>query len=83
MKGGKCIHCGYNKCFNALEFHHREKATKLFNLAGSGISSRKWVDVVAEADKCDLVCSNCHREKEETYFESLRKPIGKRARDLQ
>lgn len=60
-KGGKCQRCTYNKCIGALEFHHREPSQKVFNI-GHGTYSLEKLKV--EADKCDLVCSNCHRELE-------------------
>ena len=60
-KGGKCSVCGYAKCNNALELHHRDMTSKDFGLSAHGLT-RAWVKVRAEADKCDLVCANCHRE---------------------
>lgn len=59
--GGKCIHCGYNKCVGALEFHHRDPKQKSFQIAGS--HCRSWQSIQKELDKCDLICSNCHAEK--------------------
>jgi hypothetical protein len=59
--GGKCIRCGYNKCIAALDFHHRESRTKKYELAKI-ICSYKWDTIQTELDKCDLLCSNCHRE---------------------
>ena len=58
-KGGCCERCGYNKCIAALEFHHIDPSTKEFGLTGNtyGIDRQK-----AEADKCMLLCANCHRE---------------------
>ena len=32
-KGSKCEKCGYNKCSEALEFHHKNPAEKDFNLS--------------------------------------------------
>jgi len=58
-KGGKCIKCGYNKCIEALEFHHLNPEEKSFSL---GSNSRSLDIQKKEADKCILVCSNCHRE---------------------
>ena len=29
-KGGKCCVCGYNKCIEALEFHHLDPSQKDF-----------------------------------------------------
>jgi hypothetical protein len=59
-KGGSCEMCGYNKCLDALDFHHVDPKEKLFT-----ISQRRSynIDVLKkEADKCILVCSNCHAE---------------------
>lgn len=60
-KGGKCQRCGYDKCSAALHFHHRDPKTKSFNITRvTGIES--WEILAIEADKCDLLCANCHAE---------------------
>jgi hypothetical protein len=59
-KGGKCSKCGYSKCSAALEFHHIDPSKKLFKL--SDTRTRKWENVKEELDKCELLCSNCHKE---------------------
>jgi hypothetical protein len=57
--GNKCVKCGYDKCKEALEFHHREPSGKDYVISKyRSINSR----VRRELDKCDLLCSNCHRE---------------------
>lgn len=61
-KGGKCERCGYDKCNEALEFHHLDQAEKDFGISGS--HCRKWSDIEKELDKCIMLCSNCHRELE-------------------
>lgn len=78
--GGKCIRCGYNKCIDALEFHHIEEATK--KASPSHVIMRwSWERAKQELDKCILVCANCHREihaEEHQFDHSLRnfvKPI--------
>lgn len=58
--GGKCIKCGYDKCIWALDFHHRNPEEKEFGIAS--YASRAWYKLKPELDKCDLLCSNCHRE---------------------
>ena len=58
-KGGKCCICGYNKCLEALEFHHL--GNKDFGFSSRGIT-RSWNKLKKELDKCILVCANCHRE---------------------
>lgn len=57
-KGGQCIKCGYNKYAGALEFHHRDPNIKEFGISRN--MSLKFMKT--ELDKCDLLCSNCHRE---------------------
>jgi hypothetical protein len=57
--GGKCMICGYNRCINALEFHHLED--KRFGFSSRGIT-RSWQRTKEELKKCVLVCSNCHKE---------------------
>lgn len=58
-KGGKCERCGYDKCIDALEFHHINPSTKETKNLGTTAAIEKQK---AEADKCILVCANCHRE---------------------
>ncbi len=60
LLGNKSCLCGYNKCIDALEFHHRNPSEKEFKL-GSG-NTISWKDYKNEALKCILVCSNCHKE---------------------
>lgn len=58
-KGGKCQCCGYNRCIRALEFHHLDPSQKDFTISGK---SKSFETLKKEADKCILVCSNCHKE---------------------
>lgn len=62
QKGGKCQICGYNKNLAVLSFHHRENTKKCFSLSASAFSSKPINILQIEADKCDLLCSNCHLE---------------------
>ena len=60
LLGGKCSICGYNKCIDALEFHHKNPNEKEFKI-GSG-NTMSWKEYKNEVSKCMLVCSNCHKE---------------------
>lgn len=60
-KGGKCVHCGYDKYIGALEFHHTDK-NKDYGLSERIRIKKSFNEMKSELDKCDLVCSNCHRE---------------------
>ena len=60
--GDSCKICGYNKCFDALDFHHLDKNSKEHSPAIMIHSSYDLNEIFKELDKCILVCSNCHRE---------------------
>ena len=60
-KGGKCEICGYNKCLNALDFHHRNPEEKEYALNTANYN-KSFEKLKKEVDKCILVCANCHRE---------------------
>jgi hypothetical protein len=65
-KGGKCQKCGYSKCVAALDFHHRDSIAK--DPDWNGMHQWNFEKVKVELDKCDLLCSNCHRE---LHFEEI------------
>lgn len=72
-KGGKCTRCGYDRCLRALTFHHRDPLTKAFPLDARNCSNRSDDVLATEADKCDLLCANCHAEVEvELYNERVK-----------
>ena len=60
-KGGKCARCGYDRCIEALEFHHTDPTKKDFGVSSKGYT-RSWKRVQEELDKCVMLCANCHRE---------------------
>lgn len=65
MFGGKCCLCGYDKCLDALQFHHKDPSQKDFEISDfifGRLSNVSDQDVRNELDKCMLVCSNCHCE---------------------
>jgi hypothetical protein len=61
IKGGPCDRCGYDRCLEALEFHHEEKGLKDFGISARGYT-RSWEKIKQELEKCTLLCANCHRE---------------------
>jgi hypothetical protein len=61
--GGCCAICGYSRCVAALEFHHVDPTQKSFHLSRAGVT-RSIERARAEAQKCVLLCSNCHAEVE-------------------
>ncbi len=64
--GNKCIIC--NSKVN-LEFDHINPKDKSFTIArASSFSNKKFWE---EVDKCQLLCTDCHREKHEAKHGSL------------
>lgn len=60
--GRPCGDCKQKFPHYVMDFHHRDRATKKFGIS-CGTSQTKEV-ILAEVSKCDLLCSNCHRERE-------------------
>ena len=62
--GGKCQRCGYDKCIDALQFHHRDMTVKKFEISAAIWGGVKYTkkELLEELKKCDLVCANCHAE---------------------
>ncbi len=58
--GGACQRCGYNRCIDALTFHHTDPNEKEFGV-GNG-NTREWTNYWQEVQKCELLCANCHAE---------------------
>ena len=58
-----CGHCHHEFHPVALDFHHRNPQEKLFNITSAlGEQSKySWEVIVAEIQKCDLICACCHR----------------------
>jgi hypothetical protein len=57
--GGRCTLSGYSRCLDAFEFHHIEKKESTLSQMYSRSSYSK---ILKEAEKCQLICANCHRE---------------------
>jgi transposase/DNA-directed RNA polymerase subunit RPC12/RpoP len=57
--GGRCAACGFDAYVGALQFHHRDPATKAFEVSRQGIT-RSLEKLRAGARKCVLLCANCH-----------------------
>lgn len=60
-EGKKCIKCGYDKCIEALDYHHIDPATKTDTVARL-LTHYNADDGLDEIKKCVLLCANCHRE---------------------
>jgi hypothetical protein len=76
-----CADCGENDPV-VLEFDHLDATTKSFNI-GAGLTYRAWDSILAEMEKCEVVCANCHRRRtarRRGSFRALRVEQAKRQR---
>jgi transposase len=62
--GGCCCICGYRRNMRALHFHHREPSQKRHEINARGVAI-SLDRLRGEAQKCVLLCSNCHAEVED------------------
>ena len=73
--GGECKKCGLrDDNLHVYDFHHRDPSKKHFGLSGK-FKSNSVETLKPELDKCDLLCSNCHRKE---HTELLRLPRPKK-----
>jgi len=56
-----CIKCGENH-IATLDFHHRDPSIKKKNLYLMCRDGYSFEKIKKEIDKCDVLCSNCHRK---------------------
>ncbi len=60
-KSKPCADCGVQYPFYVMDFDHREDEIKEHQL--NQIARKKMKTIENEIAKCDVVCSNCHRER--------------------
>ncbi len=59
-KNVPCADCGekYPPC--VMDFDHRRAEEKNFSI-GPSVTNKGFSEIMAEIEKCDVVCANCHR----------------------
>lgn len=55
--------CGSSHPPWVMEFDHREGEKKVDNIATMVHEVRNMEAILKEISKCDIVCSNCHRNR--------------------
>lgn len=57
----QCEHCGNND-HRVFDFHHRDKSKKEGTVSEMATCGRNSIETIKkEIDKCNVLCSNCHR----------------------
>lgn len=60
-KGNKCLDCSLSFPAFIYDFHHRDPAQK--DIEVGRLFGKSWTVIQQELDKCDLLCSHCHRTR--------------------
>lgn len=67
LKGKSCVVCG-EKDIRTLEFDHINPGSKAFGISRGITDGRKWSDIQAEINKCQILCANCHKKRTAEQF---------------
>jgi hypothetical protein len=60
-KDRPCSDCGSRYPPYVMDFDHRDRTEKRFNIGREAFALIPDADLRKEIEKCDVVCSNCHR----------------------
>jgi hypothetical protein len=60
--GGRCLRCGEDNPL-LLDFHHKDQSTKEGTIGRMLQFASKYEEAKKEAQKCVLLCANCHRKE--------------------
>lgn len=71
LKSAPCLDCGVSYPYYVMDFDHREGEKKL-GLVTDLIRKGKLGMARREIEKCDLICSNCHRERTQQRLRKLK-----------
>lgn len=69
LQNSKCMDCE-NDNWRVLEFDHKDKSTKLYNISMMYDLSTETIQ--KEIDKCEIRCANCHRIRTAKQFNTWR-----------
>ena len=68
LKQRPCFDCGKEYPYYVMDFDHRQD--KKFNIS-ERLNYGARTQILKEIEKCDVVCSNCHRERTHRRSENL------------
>jgi hypothetical protein len=65
-----CKDCGELYPHYVMDFDHRDPSEKSYTINEMRRRRMAFTDILAEIAKCDVVCSNCHRERTHKQYTS-------------
>ena len=75
--GGKCVGCGTTE---NLQFDHIDRHQKKFTISTN--VNMAWDKLTEEADKCQLLCKECHKKKTAICHDASHLAIGYRIKEI-
>ena len=66
LLGKACFDCGETD-IRVLQFDHRDPLLKEFSIADT-TKGCSWNRIIAEIEKCDIRCANCHIKRSTAQF---------------
>jgi hypothetical protein len=58
---GGCVRCGYQGQPPQMDLDHLNPKEKLISLGSSTLPHKTIEEIITEVQKCQMLCSNCHR----------------------
>ncbi len=68
-----CADCQQSYPYYVMDFDHLPEHIKEFNIGDYKNSTTNISKIIKEIEKCDVVCSNCHRRR--THARQFNSPI--------
>jgi DNA-directed RNA polymerase subunit M/transcription elongation factor TFIIS len=63
----KCARCGESHPAT-LTFHHKRRSEKKFEIGNALILKVSFKRLLAEIEKCEVICANCHAKEHLSYL---------------
>jgi hypothetical protein len=63
LKANPCTDCGLSYPYYVMQFDHLDPRTKKYEIRELVVSFHSFSHLLAEIEKCELVCANCHAER--------------------
>ncbi|MDP9274709.1 MAG: hypothetical protein M3O99_03830 [Chloroflexota bacterium] len=77
-----CADCGRNFSPWVMDFDHRDPAKKSFNVMSGRAMLMSRSRLIAEIEKCDIVCANCHAGRTYRWLRTREKAVPGTSRRL-
>lgn len=82
IKAGACVDCGQTFPWHVMDFDHRDPKTKTADVSTLVKTYVPWPSVLAEIEKCDLVCACCHRKRTYRGYKGYRSKLWRETRAI-